>query len=227
MVMIPVRLLLLCLLSQGWQCTQTKRPQNLALTCFPPKWSSLVCTGAAGLPCTSPLASAFFWVGLCPFGEGYIHWLVPAEAALLVTWSVAVTRRHPAGASVPAVWPAEWSPESSSVQSVWAEPEAAGDRRKLHKAGSIRSPLQFISGNFEIVVALSVIKEWLLRTWLAKKCPQIFTTTSFFSSGVWSRGTMTSALVRLCSSFTWGQKDSSEASNYSSTPHFQRKSIKL
>lgn len=37
MVMIPVRLLLLCLLSQGWQCTQTKRPQPLALTCFPPK----------------------------------------------------------------------------------------------------------------------------------------------------------------------------------------------
>lgn len=39
-------------------------------------------------------------------------------------------------------------------------------------------------------------------TWLAKKCPMILTMTSSFSSGVWSRGTMTSALVKFCSSFT-------------------------
>lgn len=35
--------------------------------------------------------------------EGYIHWLAPAGATLLVTWSGAVTRWRPAGASVPAV----------------------------------------------------------------------------------------------------------------------------
>lgn len=56
--------------------------------------------------------------------EGYIHWLVPAGAAPLVTWSGALTRRCPAGASVPAVWPAEWSPGSSSVQSVWGTSHA-------------------------------------------------------------------------------------------------------
>lgn len=44
---------------------------------------------------------------------------------------------------------------------------------------------------------------FLFGTWLAKKCPLIFTKTSSFSSGVWSRGTMTSALVRFWSSFTW------------------------
>ncbi len=35
--------------------------------------------------------------------EGYIHWLAPAGATPLVTWSGAVTRRRHAGASVPAV----------------------------------------------------------------------------------------------------------------------------
>jgi len=45
-------------------------------------------------------------------------------------------------------------------------------------------------------------------TWLAKKCPMILTMTSSFSSGVWSRGTMTSALVKFCSSFTWSKRQS-------------------
>lgn len=35
--------------------------------------------------------------------EGYIHWLVPAGAAPLVTWRGVLMRRCPAGASVPAV----------------------------------------------------------------------------------------------------------------------------
>lgn len=43
-------------------------------------------------------------------------------------------------------------------------------------------------------------------TWLAKKCPIILTITSSFSSGVWSRGTMTSALVKFCSSFTYDRR---------------------
>lgn len=36
----------------------------------------------------------------------------------------------------------------------------------------------------------------------------ILTMTSSFSSGVWSRGTMTSALVKFCSSFTWSKQQS-------------------
>lgn len=47
---------------------------------------------------------------------------------------------------------------------------------------------------------------WPNLTWLAKKCPMILTMTSSFSSGVWSRGTMTSALVKFCSSFTWSKQ---------------------
>lgn len=60
--------------------------------------------GAAGLPCTSPSASAFSLGRSLSVREGYIHWLVPTGATRRVTWSVAVTRRrHTAGASVPAV----------------------------------------------------------------------------------------------------------------------------
>ena len=103
----------LYLLSRGWQCTQC--PQPLALTCFPPSevlwfWS-WCCWSALHVPLGRGLClgrSLSVW-------EGYIHWLAPAP---LVTWRGAVTRRCPAGASVPAVWPAEWSPGSSSVQSV-------------------------------------------------------------------------------------------------------------
>lgn len=113
---ISVWFLPLYLLSQGWQCTQC--PQPLALTCFLPSevlwfWSRC-CWSALHVP---------LGLGLClgrslSVWEGYIHWLAPAGATPLVTWSGAVTRRRPAGASVPAVWPAEWSPGSSSVQSV-------------------------------------------------------------------------------------------------------------
>lgn len=52
--------------------------------------------------------------------EGYIHWQVPAGAALMVTWS-GVSRGCLAGASAPVVSPAGWSPWFSSVQSVAAE----------------------------------------------------------------------------------------------------------
>lgn len=38
----------------------------------------------------------------------------------------------------------------------------------------------------------------------------ILTITSSFSSGVWSRGTITSALVKFCSSFTWEGREGSE-----------------
>lgn len=113
---ISVWFLPLYLLSQGWQCTQC--PQPLALTCFPPSevlwfWSRC-CWSALHVP---------LGLGLClgrslSVWEGYIHRLAPPGATPLVTWSGAVTRRRPAGASVPAVWPAEWSPGSSSVQSV-------------------------------------------------------------------------------------------------------------
>lgn len=133
MVMIPVRLLPLCLLSRGRRCTQT--PSGFGSHMFSPKlkffglywccWSALHVPPGLGL---FPGRSLSVW-------EGYIHWLAPAEAALLVTWSVAVTRRHPAGASVPAVWPAEWSPESSSVQSVGVEPQAVWDGIRRHKTG--------------------------------------------------------------------------------------------
>lgn len=49
--------------------------------------------------------------------EGYIHW---PGAALMVTWSD-VSRGCLAGASVPVVSPAGWSPWFSSVQSVGPE----------------------------------------------------------------------------------------------------------
>lgn len=79
---------------------------------------------AAGLSRVSPLASASVWVSLCPFGRAtFIGWC-PLEPPGWVTWSGAVTRQRPAGASVPAVWPAEWSPGSSSVQS------AGGNRNR-------------------------------------------------------------------------------------------------
>lgn len=60
------------------------------------------------------------------------------------------------------------------------------------------------------------------RTWLAKKCPLIFTKTSSFSSGVWSRGTMTSALVRFWSSFTW---DENNKNNLCQCQHVNRRLI--
>lgn len=83
-----------------------------------PSSSSLVLVGAAGLPCVSPLAAAVLGLGSSlSVPEGYIHWLVPAGDAPLLTWRGALRRRCPAGASVPAVWPAEWSLGSSSVQS--------------------------------------------------------------------------------------------------------------
>lgn len=44
-------------------------------------------------------------------------------------------------------------------------------------------------------------------TWHAKKCPLILTITWSFSSGVWSRGTTTSAQVKFCSSFTCTHTD--------------------
>lgn len=48
--------------------------------------------------------------------EGYIHWQVPAGAALMVTWSGVLWGRL-AGASALVVSPAGWSPWFSSVQS--------------------------------------------------------------------------------------------------------------
>lgn len=45
--------------------------------------------GAAGLPCMSPLALAFVWVGLCPFGRAtFIGWR-PLEPP---RWSLGVVR---------------------------------------------------------------------------------------------------------------------------------------
>lgn len=45
--------------------------------------------GAAGLPCMSPLALAFVWVGLCPFGRAtFIGWR-PFEPS---RWSLGVVR---------------------------------------------------------------------------------------------------------------------------------------
>lgn len=56
---------------------------------FSPLWSSLVLIGAAGLPCMSPLALAFVWVGLCPFGRAtFISWC-PLEPPC---WSLGVVR---------------------------------------------------------------------------------------------------------------------------------------
>lgn len=80
----------LCLLSQGWQCTQC--PQPLALTCPPtppPVKFFGFDPGAAGLPCMSALALASVWVGLCPFGRAtFIGWC-PLEPPC---WSLGVVR---------------------------------------------------------------------------------------------------------------------------------------
>ena len=47
--------------------------------------------GAAGLPCMSPLALAFVWVGLCPFGRAtFIGWR-PLEPP---RWLLGVVRWH-------------------------------------------------------------------------------------------------------------------------------------
>lgn len=63
--------------------------------------------GAAGLPCMSPLGLGLSLGRSLSIWEGYIHWLVPTGATWPVTWSGAVTRQRPAGASVPAASPAE------------------------------------------------------------------------------------------------------------------------
>lgn len=106
-------LLPFCLVPQGWQCTQCPRP--LALTCFLVKFFGF------DWYCWSALHDAIC-LSLClgrsqSLQEGYIHWLMPAGAALLVTWSGAATQWCPAGSSVPAVWPAVGSPGFSFVQS--------------------------------------------------------------------------------------------------------------
>lgn len=66
--------------------------------------------------------------------------------------------------------------------------------------------INFLYSITQIRVHNCMCSHFFKRTWLAKKCPLIFTKTSSFSSGVWSRGTMTSALVRFWSSFTWKKK---------------------
>lgn len=88
------------LLSQGWQCNTM--PSAFGSHLFPPEFFGFD-PSAAGLPCMSPSALALYQGRSLSVWEGYIHWLVPAGATRLLTWSGAVTRRRPAGASVPAV----------------------------------------------------------------------------------------------------------------------------
>ena len=118
---ISVWFLLLYLCSQGWQCTHNAFSLWLSLVSPTVKFFGFD-PGAAGLPCMSPLG-----LGLCLGrslsilgGATFIGWR-PRKSARQVTWSGAVTQRRPAGVSVPAVWPAVWSPGSSSVQSVARE----------------------------------------------------------------------------------------------------------